>query len=105
MGLKEHLTLEPHRKIAQRAMLMVRVAKLLQDGGFGDSSDEEGDEEAASAATSCLRRNVAVAATSPPSDTPPPSPRPLLAPQARAFMAGKGLEAWVTEDEMIVVDE
>ena len=94
-----------HAKIAEKTKLMLQVGKLLQDGGFGDSSDEEADEDASDAAGSRLRRKVAPAAISQPSDTPPtpPSPRPL-APQARAFMADKGLDAWETQDTTVVLE-
>ena len=88
LGNKEQLTQEEHAKIAARTTLMLQVGKLLQDGGFGDSSDEEADEDASDAAGSRLRRKVAPTAKSQPSDTPaaPPPPEPLAS-QARAFMA------------------
>ena len=94
-----------HAKIAEKTKLMLQVGKLLQEGGFGDSSDEEADEDASDAAGSRLRRKVAPAAISQPSDTPatPPSPRPL-APQARAFMVEKGLDAWETQDTTVILE-
>ena len=93
-----------HAKIAEKTKLMLQVGKLLQEGGFGDSSDEEADEDAA--AESRLRRKVAPAAISQPSDTPPtsPSPPPPLAPQARAFMVEKGLDAWETQDTTVILE-
>ena len=105
LGNKERLTLEQHAKIAARTTLMLQVGKLLQDGGFGDSSDEEADEDASDAAGSRLRRKVAPAAISQPSDplATPPSPRPH-APQARAFMAEKGLDAWETQDTTVILE-
>ena len=94
-----------HASIAERTNLLLRVQKLLQEGGFGDSSDEEADEDASDAAGSRLRRKVAPAAISQPSDTPatPPSPPPL-APQARAFMVEKGLDAWETQDTTVILE-
>ena len=82
---------------------MLQVGKLLQEGGFGDSSDEEADEDAA--AENRLRRKMTPAAKSQPSDTlaAPPPPEPL-APQARAFMAEKGLEAWETRDTTVILE-
>ena len=103
LGNKEQLTLEQHAKIVARTMLMLRVGKLLQDGGFGDSSDEEADEDAAN--ENRLRRKMTPAAKSQPSDTlaAPPTPEPL-APQARAFMAEKGLDAWETRDTTVILE-
>ena len=85
-----------HAKIAEKTKLMLQVGKLLQEGGFGDSSDEEADEDASDAAGSRLRRKVAPAAISQPSDTPaaPPPPEPLAS-QARAFMAERAfMRSW-----------
>ena len=89
-----------HARIAERTKLLLRVRKLLQEGGFGDSSEEEADEVAAADAESRLRRKMTPAAKSQPSDPPPapPSPQPL-APQARAFMEEKGLDALSTRGD------
>ena len=94
-----------HAAIVERSNLILRVQQLLQEGGFGDSSDEEADEDASDAAGSRLRRKVAPAAISQPSDTPatPPSPQPL-APQARAFMVEKGLHELETEDTTVILE-
>ena len=75
-----------HARIAEKTKLMLQVGKLLQEGGFGDSSDEEADEDAANETR--LRRKMTPAAKSQPSDTlaAPPPPEPLAS-QARAFMA------------------
>ena len=92
-----------HAKIAEKTKLMLQVGKLLQDGGFGDSSDEEADEDAAN--ENRLRRKVTPAAKSQSSDAPaaPPPPQPL-APQARDFMAEKGLDTWETEETTVILE-
>ena len=92
-----------HASIAERTNLILRVQQLLQEGGFGDSSDEEVDEDAA--AENRLRRKMTPAAKSQPSDTlaAPPPPEPL-APQARAFMAEKGFHDLATEDTTVTVE-
>ena len=99
----EQLSEEQHAKIAARTTLMLQVGKLLQEGGFGDSSDEEADEDAAN--ENRLRRKMTPAAKSQPIDTlvAPPTPEPL-APQARAFMAEKGLDAWETQDTTVILE-
>ena len=92
-----------HAKIAEKTKLMLQVGKLLQDGGFGDSSDEEADEDAAN--ENRLRRKVTPAAKSQSSDAPaaPPPPQPL-APQARDFMAEEGLDTWETEETTVILE-
>ena len=92
-----------HARIAERTNLMLRVGKLLQEGGFGDSSDEEADEDAAH--ENRHRRKVTPAAKSQSSDAPaaPPTPQPL-APQARDFMAEKGLDTWETQETTVILE-
>ena len=67
-----------HATIVERSNLISRVQQLLQDGGFGDSSEEEVDEVAALDAESRLRRKMTPAAKSQSSGPPPapPSPQP-----------------------------
>ena len=103
VGNKKQLTQEQHAKIAARTTLMLQVGKLLQEGGFGDSSDEEADEDAANEHR--RRRKVTPAAKSQSSDAPaaPPTPQPL-APQAREFMAEEGLDAWETQDTTVILE-
>ena len=103
MGNIQPLTEEQHAKITARTTLLLQVGKLLQEGGFGDSSDEEADEDAAK--KNRLRRKVTPAAKSQSSDAPaaPPPPQPL-APQARDFMAEKGLDTWETEETTVILE-
>ena len=103
MGNIQPLTEEQHAKITARTTLLLQVGKLLQEGGFGDSSDEDADEDAAKETS--LRRKVTPAAKSQSSDAPaaPPPPQPL-APQARDFMAEKGLDAWETEETTVILE-
>ena len=92
------VTLAGHQKIVARTRLMMEVSRLLQEGGFGDSSDEEDEDDpevqepplkiASRAATSQTDDSLETtskasghAATSQP-----------LAPQARAFMEEMKLE-------------
>ena len=92
-----------HARIAEKTKLMLQVGKLLQEGGFGDSSDEEADEDAAN--ENRLRREMTPAAESQPIDTLPAPPTPApLAPQARAFMAEKGLDAWETRGTTVILE-
>ena len=97
------LTREQHAAIAAKTAMIMQVNKLLQEGGFGDSSDEEADEDAAN--ENRLRRKVTPAAKSQSSDAPaaPPPPQPL-APQARDFMAEKGLDTWETEETTVILE-
>ena len=99
----EQITKEQHAKIAAQTTLLLQVGKLLQEGGFGDSSDEDADEDDADERR--LRPKVTPAAKSQSSDAPaaPPPPEPL-APQARAFMAEKGLDAWETQDTTVILE-
>ena len=99
-------TVAPHVALACTAIACVRTtSSTTPRETSGDSSDEEADEDASDAAGSRLRRKVAPTAKSQPSDTPatPPSPRPL-APQARAFMVEKGLDAWETQDTTVILE-
>ena len=97
------LTKEQHAQIAAKTALMVQVGKLLQEGGFGDSSDEDADEDDADERR--LRPKVTPAAKSQSSDAPaaPPTPQPL-APQARDFMAEKGLDTWETDETTVILE-
>ena len=99
----EQLTREQHAKIAARTTLMLQVGKLLQEGGFGDSSDEDADDDDADERR--LRPKVTPAAKSQSSDAPaaPPTPEPL-APQARAFMEEKGLDTWETDETTVILE-
>ena len=94
-----------HASIAERTNLILRVQQLLQEGGFGDSSEEEVDEVVPVDAEIRFRRNMDNAAKSQPSDAPPapPSLQPL-APQARAYMAEKGLHELETEDTTVILE-
>ena len=80
------LTKEQHAQIAAKTALMVQVGKLLQEGGFGDSSDEEADEDDANERR--RRRKVTPAAKSQSSDAPaaPPTRRcsPATLPSSHA---------------------
>jgi len=100
---KGPITKEEHAQIAARTTLLLQVGKLLQEGGFGDSSDEEADEDAAN--ENRHRRKVTPAAKSQSSDAPaaPPTPQPL-APQAREFMAEKGLDTWETQETTVILE-
>ena len=94
-----------HASIAERTNLILRVQQLLQEGGFGDSSEEEVDEVAALDAESRHRRKTDNAAKSQPSDAPPAPPAlQPLAPQARAYMAEKGLQDLETEDTTVILE-
>ena len=94
-----------HAAIVERSNLILRVQQLLQDGGFGDSSEEDVDEAAAPEGESSNRRKVTPAAKSQSSDAPPAAPvQQPLAPQARAFMAEKGLDAWETRDTTVILE-
>ena len=94
-----------HASIAERTNLILRVQQLLQDGGFGDSSEEEVDEVAAVDAESRLRRKMDNAAKSQPSDAPPAPPAlQPLAPQARAYMAEKGFDDFAREGTTVIVE-
>ena len=99
----EQLTKEQHAKIQARTALIMQVGKLLQEGGFGDSSDEDAEEDDADERR--LRPKVAPAAKSQSSDAPaaPPPPEPL-APQARAFMEEKGLNTWETDQTTVILE-
>ena len=83
--------------------MIMQVGKLLQEGGFGDSSDEDADEDDADERR--LRPKVTPAAKSQSSDAPaaPPTPEPL-APQARAFMEEKGLDTWETDETTVILE-
>ena len=97
------LTREQHAKIAAKTAMIMQVGKLLQEGGFGDSSDEDADEDDADERR--LRPKVTPAAKSQSSDAPAAQPTPEpLAPQARAFMAEKGLDAWETQDTTVILE-
>ena len=79
-----------HAAIVERSNLILRVQQLLQEGGFGDSSEDDVDEGAAPDAESSHRRKMDNAAKSQSSDAPPAPPAlQPLAPQARAYMAEK----------------
>ena len=94
-----------HARIAERTNLLLRVGELLQEGGFGDSSEEEVDEVAAVDAESRLRRKMDNAAKSHPSEAPPAPPAlQPLAPQARAYMAEKGFHELETEDTTVILE-
>ena len=94
-----------HASIAERTNLLLRVQQLLQEGGFGDSSEEEVDEVAALDAESRHRRKMDNAAKSQPSDAPPAPPAlQPLAPQARAYMAEKGFHELETEDTTVILE-
>ena len=94
-----------HASIAERTKLILRVQQLLQDGGFGDSSEEDVDEAAAPEGESSNRRKKDNAAKSQSSDAPPAPPaRQPLAPQARAYMAEKGLQDLETEDTTVILE-
>ena len=94
-----------HAKIAEKTKLMLQVGKLLQEGGFGDSSEEDVDEVAAPEAGSSHRRKMDNAAKSQPSDAPPAPPAlQPLAPQARAYMAEKGFDDFVREGTTVIVE-
>ena len=94
-----------HAAIVERSNLILRVQQLLQEGGFGDSSEEDVDEVAALDAESSHRRKMDNAAKCQPSDAPPAPPAlQPLAPQARAFMAEKGLDAWETQDTTVILE-
>ena len=96
------LTREQHAKIAAKTAMIMQVNKLLQEGGFGDSSDEDADEDDADERR--LRPKVTPAAKSQSSDAPaaPPPPEPL-APQARAFMEEKGFNTWETDETTVIL--
>ena len=94
-----------HASIAERTNLILRVQQLLQEGGFGDSSEEDVDEGAAPDAESSHRRKMDNAAKSQPSDAPPAPPAlQPLAPQARAYMAEKGFDDFVREGTTVIVE-
>ena len=94
-----------HASIAERTNLILRVQQLLQDGGFGDSSEEDVDEGAAPDAESSPRRKIHNAAKSQSSDAPPAPPvQQPLAPQARAYMAEKGFDDFVGEGTTVIVE-
>ena len=94
-----------HASIAERTNLILRVQQLLQEGGFGDSSEEDVDEVAALDAESRHRRKMDNAAKSQPSDAPPAPPAlQPLAPQARAYMAEKGFDDLATEGTTVIVE-
>ena len=94
-----------HAAIVERSNMILRVQQLLQDGGFGDSSEEDVDEVAAPEGESSNRRKKENAAKSQSIDAPPAPPaQQPLAPQARAFMAEKGLDAWETRDTTVILE-
>ena len=94
-----------HASIAERTNLILRVQQLLQEGGFGDSSEEDVDEVAAPEAESSHRRKMDNAAKSQSSDAPPAPPAlQPLAPQARAYMAEKGFHELETEDTTVILE-
>ena len=94
-----------HAAIVERSNLILRVQQLLQDGGFGDSSEEDVDEAAAPEGESSIRRKKDNAAKSQSSDAPPAAPvQQPLAPQARAYMAEKGFEDFVGEGTTVIVE-
>ena len=94
-----------HATIVERSNLILRVQQLLQDGGFGDSSEEDVDEVAAPEGESSNRRKKDNAAKSQSSDAPPAAPvQQPLAPQARAYMAEKGFHDFATEDTTVIVE-
>ena len=94
-----------HASIVERTNLLLRVQQLLQEGGFGDSSEEDVDEVAALDAESRHRRKMDNAAKSQPSDAPPAPPAlQPLAPQARAYMAEKGFDDLATEGTTVIVE-
>ena len=85
-----------HAAIVERSNLILRVQQLLQEGGFGDSSEEDVDEAAAPEGESSNRRKMDNAAKSQSSDAPPAPPAlQPLAPQARArAWRGRGSTIW-----------
>ena len=94
-----------HASIAERTNLILRVQQLLQEGGFGDSSEEDVDEGAAPDAESSHRRKMDNAAKSQSSDAPPAPPAlQPLAPQARAYMAEKGFDDLAREGTTVIVE-
>ena len=94
-----------HAKIAEKTKLMLQVGKLLQEGGFGDSSEEDVDEAAAPEGESSNRRKMDNAAKSQSSDAPPAPPAlQPLAPQARAYMAEKGFDDFAREGTTVIVE-
>ena len=94
-----------HAAIVERSNLILRVQQLLQDGGFGDSSEEDVDEAAAPEGESSNRRKKDNAAKSQSSDAPPAPPAlQPLAPQARAYMAEKGFHELETEDTTVILE-
>ena len=94
-----------HASIAERTNLILRVQQLLQEGGFGDSSEEDVDEGAAPDAESSHRRKMDNAAKSQSSDAPPAPPAlQPLAPQARAYMAEKGFDDFAREGTTVIVE-
>ena len=94
-----------HAAIVERSNLILRVQQLLQDGGFGDSSEEDVDEAAAPEGESSNRRKKDNAAKSQSSDAPPAAPvQQPLAPQARAYMAEKGFHDLETEDTTVILE-
>ena len=94
-----------HASSSEQGNLILRVQQLLQEGGFGDSSEEDVDEDAAPDAESSHRRKMDNAAKSQFSDAPPaPSALQPLAPQARAYMAEKGFDYLATEGTTVIVE-
>ena len=94
-----------HAAIVERSNLILRVQKLLQDGGYGDSSEEDVNEAAAPEGESSNRRKTDNAAKSQSSDAPPAPPaQQPLAPQARAYMAEKGFDDFVGEGTTVIVE-
>ena len=94
-----------HAAIVERSNLILRVQQLLQEGGFGDSSEEDVDEAAAPEGESSNRRKMDNAAKSQSSDAPPAPPAlQPLAPQARAYMAEKGFDDLATEGTTVIVE-
>ena len=94
-----------HAAIVERSNLILRVQQLLQEGGFGDSSEEDVDEAAAPEGESSNRRKMDNAAKSQASDAPPAPPAlQPLAPQARAYMAEKGFDDFAREGTTVIVE-
>ena len=94
-----------HAAIVERSNLILRVQQLLQDGGFGDSSEEDVDEVAAPEGESSNRRKMDNAAKSQPSDARPAPPAlQARAFQARAYMAEKGFDDFAREGTTVIVE-
>jgi hypothetical protein len=104
-------------KLKQRADLLLDVGRLLQGGGFGDSSTEEDMDEPVPAATSQKKQvdmasgatqttprgsDAATSQTALPMREDSAQIQRQLGPQAREFMGEEGME-WVQGDKNIVL--